>query len=33
MMRWKGFYGDAEFSPEAEALLRAWFSTRSIEIK
>ena len=32
-MRWKGFYGDAEFSSESEALLRAWFSTRSIEIK
>ena len=32
-MRWKGFYGAAEFSPEAETLLRAWFSARSIEIK
>ena len=31
-LRWKGFYGDAQFTPEAEKALSAWFDAHKIEV-
>lgn len=30
-LRWKGFHGDAELTPEASEALSAWFASRSIK--
>ena len=30
-LRWKGFHGDAELTPEASEALTAWFAARNIK--